>query len=253
MVALLAILVAGSMIVVYPIQNYSRNRLAEQFALNVFNELPENSILITDYWDFYAPTYYLQVVKRVRPDIAIVDKSLLRYPWYTDQLRALHPWLIENSEDIVARFAPEQRRWVNGEQFDQPALNQSYFDLLTSFVERNAAEHPPYFLMGQNCGPNDQCEEKLIAPAWSRLRVGLVERLVPEGATDVALPAEPSYMTDGITANYVGFDDPARMNSFRYVVAYSALSALYSAAGQSEAAQRMNDRAAEIDAALRGR
>jgi hypothetical protein len=251
--ALLAIFALGSIIAVYPLQNYSHNRLAEQFALNVFNELPQNSILITDYWDFYAPTYYLQIVRGVRPDIAIVDKSLLRYPWYTGQLRRLHPWLIVKSEDIVTVFAREQRRWVNGEPFDQPALNRSYFELMTSFIERNADEHPPYFLMAQPCPQNQTCEESNIAPTWSRVRVGLVEKLVPEGTIDLPLPPEPNYSTEGITTNPVGFDDAARLNSYRYLVAYSGLSALYGAAGQNEAAQRMNDRAAAIDAALRGR
>jgi hypothetical protein len=253
MIALLAIVALGSAIVVYPVQNYSRNRLAEQFALNVFNELPQNSILFTDYWDFYAPTYYLQIVKGVRPDIAIIDKSLLRYPWYTGQVRALHPWLIANSEDIVARFAPEQRRWVNGEIFNSAAINEAYVDLMTSFVERNAPDHPAYFLMAQTCPPNQQCEESQIAPTWSRVPVGLVEKLMPPGTTEVPIPAEPSYMTEGITTNPVGLDDAARINSLRYIEAYRRLAALYGTAGQNETAQRMSDRAVAVEAALRGR
>ena len=65
--AALAILFLSSLILIYPRQNYSQNRLAEQYAMNVFNELPQNSLIITDYWDFYAPTYYLQLVKASAP------------------------------------------------------------------------------------------------------------------------------------------------------------------------------------------
>ena len=54
---------------IYPRQNYSQNRLAEQFVLNVFNELPQNSILITDYWDFYAPTYYSRLRRVYGPTL----------------------------------------------------------------------------------------------------------------------------------------------------------------------------------------
>lgn len=251
--ALVAVAALGSMIVIYPKQNYSNNRLAEQFAMNVFDQLPQNSILITDYWDFYAPTYYLQLVKGVRRDLAIIDKSLLRYPWYTAQLRAIHPWLIGNSEDIVATFAPEQRRWVNGEPFNQNTLNQSYLDLMTSFVERNAAERPAFMLIAQTCPQGQQCEENSIAPTYARVPMGLIDMLVPQANTDVPLPEEPEYRTEGIDVNPVAFDDAALLNSSRYVDAYRRLAVLYSAAGEDDAAQRMRARAAQLESVITSR
>jgi hypothetical protein len=252
--ATLGILVISSTILIYPKQNYSHNRLAEQFALNVFNELPQNSLIITDYWDFYAPTYYLQLVKGVRPDLTIIDKSLLRYPWYTTQLSARHPWLIEKSQDIVNTFAPEQRKWVNGEKYDAGVLQKAYFDLLTSFVERNVADHPAYLLTGVPCQPNQQgCEENLIAPTFQRIPAGLSDRLVAQNEP-LPLPAnEPNYLTDGITTNYVAFDDSARINSARYADAYARLAALYSTRGRTEAAERMNREAVSIENALKNR
>ncbi|MBF6612325.1 MAG: DUF2723 domain-containing protein, partial [Chloroflexi bacterium] len=78
--------VAVIVVLQYPRQNLSSDYLAEQYAMNVYNSLEPNSILLTNYWDFYAPTYYLQDVKKVRPDLAIVDISLVKYPWYTEQL-----------------------------------------------------------------------------------------------------------------------------------------------------------------------
>ncbi len=251
--AVMGVAALGSIFLVYPQENFSNNRLAEQFVLNVFNELPENSIVITDYWDFYAPTYYLQIVKGVRQDVVVIDKSLLRYPWYTTQLRLRYPWLIENSNDIVASFSLEQRKWVNGEYFDSNALTKYYFDLLTSFVERNAPDHPAYMLISQPCPANQQCEESQIAPTWTRVPLGLVDKLVPQGTTNVSIPPEPTYVTDGITTNPVGLDDAARLNSVRYVDAYRRLAVLYSAAQESQAAQRMTDRAAQIEAVLQNR
>ncbi|MEO5953287.1 MAG: DUF2723 domain-containing protein [Chloroflexia bacterium] len=251
--AALAILVLSSVILIYPKQNYSQNRLAEQYAINVFNELPQNSLIITDYWDFYAPTYYLQLVKGVRSDITIVDKSLLRYPWYTTQLRTLHPWLAEKSQDIFNIYSPEQRKWVNGENYNGAVLQQSYFNLLTSFVERNIADHPAYFLMGVPCQPNQNCEENQIAPTYQRIPAGLSDRLVLQNAP-LPLPAsEPTYHTDGLTTNYVSLDDAARINSTRYADAYARLAALYNSQGQSEAAQRMNAQAVAISDALKNR
>jgi hypothetical protein len=242
-----------SAILVYPAQNYSNNRLAEQFVLNVFSEMPGKSIVITDYWDFYAPTYYLQMLREVRPDIVLIDKSLLRYPWYTSQLRQRYPWLIEKSQDIVERFSAEQRRWVNGEQYDEQVINDGYFDLLSSFVERNYPEYVPYVLWLQDCPPGAQCESNLIAQDWVRQPTGLAFRLWPPGAPSPSLPPEPDYVLRGITFDHVGFDTFARVNSEMYRQAYLRLADLYGRSGSVDAAQRMDARARELSAALQGR
>ena len=116
-VALTGVIVLGSAVMIYPKQNYSRNRLAEQFVLNVFNELPQNSILITDYWDFYAPTYYMQIEQGTRPDLALVNTNSLKYAWYVTQPTQRYPWLVERCQDILAICTPAQRKVVKGEPF----------------------------------------------------------------------------------------------------------------------------------------
>ncbi|MEP6774202.1 MAG: hypothetical protein ABJA50_01290, partial [Chloroflexota bacterium] len=188
-VALTVVIVLGSAVMIYPKQNYSRNRLAEQFVLNVFNELPQNSILITDYWDFYAPTYYMQIEQGTRPDLALVNTNSLKYAWYVTQLTQRYPWLMEKSQDILAIYTPEQRKFVNGEPFDVNTLDQSYFDLLTSFVERNAPDHSAYILPISLCPPNSpQCDNSRIAATYDRQPVGLVYRFVPPNSGDQPAP-----------------------------------------------------------------
>jgi hypothetical protein len=252
---LAALVAVVSAIITYPTQNYSNNRLAEQFAMNVFDELPENSILITDYWDFYSPTYYLQLIRNVRPDLTLIDKSLLRYPFYTQQLRQRYPWLIEKSQDIVNVFSVEQRKWVNGESFNQPLLNSSYFDLMTSFVERNQPGHPAYLLSLEECvtGVPQSCEANQIAPNWIRQPAGLTTRLLPSQPNAADLPPEPSYKLEGILTNPVALDSTAKINTSLYADAYRRLAILYSTAGQNEKAQELNNRALAIAAAVESR
>lgn len=237
----------------YPRQNHREDRLAEQFVVNVFATLPQNSILITDYWDFYAPTYYLQHVRGLRPDIAIVDKSLLRYPWYVGQLERRHPFLIENSRDLTVRFASEQRKWVNGERFDPALLDRLYLDLLTSFVDRNSATHAAFLLMLPPCegvpAPAG-CESNAIAPGYPRQTYGLTTRLLRSSDDPSALPQEPSYAVEGIVGSQVPMDEFARINSLAYARAYRRLAQLYNAAADSERADRMIARATEIEAGL---
>ncbi|MDQ5822724.1 MAG: DUF2723 domain-containing protein [Chloroflexota bacterium] len=248
-----ALLVLVCIIFQYPRQNHRDDRLAEQFVQNVFAELPQNSVLITDYWDFYAPTYYLQHVRGLRPDIAIVDKSLLRYPWYLGQLERRHPFLIENSRDLVEQFATEQRKWVNGERFDAALLDRLYLDLLTSFVDRNARTHSAYLLMLPPCDDLPapaRCESNAIAPGYTRHAHGLATRLLRVGDAATVLPTEPNYALTGILGSQVPMDEFARINSVQYARAYRRLAQLYTAANDSVTANRMLERATEIEGAL---
>ena len=239
----------------YPRQDRSEDRLAERFALNVFNTLPPNSILLTDYWDFYAPTYYLQDVQHIRRDIAIVDTSLVRYPWYTHQLEKKYPWLIARSQDIVKRYRTEQLKWVNGQPFDANLLTQLYFELLNSFVERNYDRHA-VFVLFMPCDPRIPpalCETNLVAPAYYRQPVGLVHRLLRQPPPPGQVPPEPQFDLRGITHDRVPMDEFARANAQYYVRAFQTLAQLYAANGHAEQAQRMAQRAAEVQAALETR
>lgn len=248
-----SVLVLVSIIFQYPRQNHREDRLAEQFVQNVFAELPQNSLLITDYWDFYAPTYYLQHVRGLRPDIAIVDKSLLRYPWYLGQLERRHPFLIDKSRDLVEQFATEQRKWVNGERFDAALLDRLYLDLLTSFVDRNAQTHAAFLLMLPPCDglpAPASCESNAIAPGYTRQAYGLATRLLQAGGAEAELPPEPSYALKGILSGQVPMDEFARINSVQYARAYRRLAQLYTAANDADGANRLLERATEIEEAL---
>ncbi len=250
---LLALLAISSAIIEFPRQDHSNDRLAGQFVSNVFSTLPPNSLLITDYWDFYAPTYYLQQIEQLRPDLTLVDMSLLKYPWYTGQLKKRYPWLLRNSEDILLQFSTEQRKWVNGEAYNNQLLNDSYVGLLTSFVERNTKDHPAYVLFQGDCNlvpaPNG-CMGNNIAPKYTRQPVGLANRLWPTSVGTPELPPEPNYALEGIVANKVAMDEFARQNSSLYVDAYARLASLYARAGKTDMAQRMSRKATEIQQAL---
>jgi hypothetical protein len=252
-VAALAALAVLSFVIQYPRQNHRDDRLAEQFVENVFSTLPQNSILITDYWDFYAPTYYMQQVRGLRPDIAIIDKSLLRYPWYLGQLARRYPFLVENSSDLAQQFRAEQRKWVNGEPFDPALLDQLYLSLLTSFVERNTTSHSAFLLMLPPCDSvpaTGGCESNSIAPAYPRQAYGLATRLLRPGDSPSDLPAEPTYAVRGIVGGKVPMDEFAHINSEAYARAYRRLAQLYTAANDPERASRMLERAEEIEQAL---
>ncbi len=253
--ALLVVLALVSAGLQLPRQNHSNDHLAELFALNIFNNLEKNSIIITDHWDFQSPSYYMQLVRDVRPDITIVDKSLLRYPWYLDQLGRRYPWLIANSRDIADTFRQEQRKWVNGEAFDQGLLQNSYIQLMTSFVERNISTHPAYVFFSSQCDPSlgQQNEEgNLIAQNYTRQVSGIAYRLWPQPPPADALPPEPKFDLRGYIGDETPLDDFARVNAGCYATAYALTAQAYAGAKSATKAQELAAKASELRQVIAG-
>jgi hypothetical protein len=239
----------------YPRQNHSNDRLAELSVVNAFRYMEPNSIVLTDHWDFFfSPGYYLQQVRSMRPDVTVIDKSLVKYPWYLGQLEQLYPWLVANSRDLVEAFRVEQRKFVNGEPYDPNRINTLYLDLLTSFVERNADEHPVYIYF-RACPanmPQELCENNQIAPSFRRAPSGLALRLwreLPAGT----LPPDPVFDLSGYTTNRTPLDEFAIANAGLYLDAYRNAARQYSLARREDKSQEMFMRAQELELALLGR
>ncbi|MEO0087895.1 MAG: DUF2723 domain-containing protein, partial [candidate division WOR-3 bacterium] len=58
----------------YPQNNKRDFYLAYDFTYNVLNSLPKNSLILTDWWDFYSPSLYFRYLKNFRKDLIIIDK-----------------------------------------------------------------------------------------------------------------------------------------------------------------------------------
>jgi len=248
---LLAIATLGAIVVQYPQQDRSRDYMAAAFVRNTFSGLPDNSILITDYWDFYAPTYYLQHVKGERPDISVIDMSLLVYPWYAEQLRQYDPELLSKSEDLLSRYASEQSKWIEGQQYNESLLTSLYSELLTSFVERNP-QRRAYVLFSAPCNESQApqgCAGNQVAPAFGRLPSGLALELVkPEDRS--VLPAFPEYDLRGITSERIHLDDAACLVARYYGSTYERLSRLYNSVSLQEQASKATEKTNAITAVL---
>lgn len=254
---LLAAVALVSAVLQFPRQNHSNDHLAELFVKNAFSGFEKDAIVLTDHWDFYSPAYYLQVVEGYRPDVVIIDKSTLRYPFYLGQLEERYPWLVANSKDIVDPFRVEQRKWVNGEDYNQPLLNQLYLNLLTSFVERNYDKHPTYTFFTSSCDAGAAretgAENNQIAPKYTRQPAGMAFRLWREPPPSTALPPEPQFDLRGYTYDKAPLDDFSRYNTTFYTCGYGATADAYARANQTDKANALASKAAELRTALTGR
>ncbi|HEX6334258.1 MAG TPA: DUF2723 domain-containing protein, partial [Flavisolibacter sp.] len=82
----------------------SKKYLAPDLARNYLNSCPPNAILFTFGDNDTYPLWYAQEVENVRPDIRIVNTSLLGIDWYVNQLR----YRVNQSDPIDVIWTEDQ-------------------------------------------------------------------------------------------------------------------------------------------------
>ncbi len=89
----------------------SRNTLAEHLTRDTLESLPPRAVLFSALWEYVlSPSYYLQSVAGVRPDVTVISPDLTRWPWYLDELRRRDPQLVAASGAAFAADRAELER-----------------------------------------------------------------------------------------------------------------------------------------------
>ncbi len=103
--------------------------LARDSARNYLESCAPNAILFTFGDNDTYPLWYIQEVEKVRPDIRIINTSLLGIDWYINQLR----YKVNKSDSMDVIWSPRQIMGTNRQYIQYaPAPNipqDSYFDL----------------------------------------------------------------------------------------------------------------------------
>ncbi len=116
----------------------SKNYYIEEFTMNVFNNAEPNSIIISSQWDFWvSASWYFNYVKKIRPDLVIIDKELLRRSWYLAFLERNYPEVYNNSKAEIERFMPELYKFEHNIPYDQKTIVKLFEEMVTSFVKNN--------------------------------------------------------------------------------------------------------------------
>ncbi|MSS72298.1 MAG: DUF2723 domain-containing protein [Candidatus Latescibacteria bacterium] len=111
---------AGAVMFVLPavttVKNYhdhdrTGNFLAHDYAYNILQTCDRDAILFTNGDNDTYPLWFMQYVKGVRPDVRVVNLSLIKTSWYVRQLRDLEPKVPINLSDEYIETQLQARVW----------------------------------------------------------------------------------------------------------------------------------------------
>jgi hypothetical protein len=96
-----------------PFCDLSDNRLAWDLGLETLIDLPPGAVIVMDgvNWDFVLRG--MQFVANLRPDIAIVNRSLLPAQWYQQQCRRRYPAIFATTVFPVSTKSAEVIAWAD--------------------------------------------------------------------------------------------------------------------------------------------
>jgi hypothetical protein len=103
----------------------SKKTLAPDIARDYLNSCPQNAILFTFGDNDTYPLWYAQEVENVRPDIRIINTSLLGIDWYVNQLR----YKVNESAPIDVIWTPDQIRGLGYVNFEAQGDQAKSYDL----------------------------------------------------------------------------------------------------------------------------
>jgi len=112
----------------------SQKLLAPDIAKDYLNSCPKNAVLFTYGDNDTYPLWYAQEVEGIRPDIRIINTSLLGIDWYVNQLR----YKINESDPINVIWTEDQIRGVGYVRVNRQDVrdNQSLLSIMTEISKK---------------------------------------------------------------------------------------------------------------------
>jgi tetratricopeptide (TPR) repeat protein len=150
----------------------SRNRLAYAIAGNVLESAAPNAVILVDNWDIYSPCLYLMQEDRLRPDVILIDKELLRRSWYLDYLERRYPELYLSCRERIETFKTQLYPFEHSQPYDHHAIQQEFIAMINALLLTNYYDNPPYLTQNKPIG-----DYAGIAPDHQRIPEGLLYRL----------------------------------------------------------------------------
>ena len=142
-------------------------------------------------WDFWvSASFYFQYVYNYRPDVAVIDKELMRKSWYLKHLKDHYPDIYERSKKEFETYKAELLKFEKyTDNYTKPkteadkqnlmAIQSAFLNLLNSIVAKNYDDHSFYTTF--------EIEEEKIekfAKDYSRIPEGMLFKLTKSTVFD---------------------------------------------------------------------
>ena len=125
----------------YVLNDRHDNYVAYYYGWNLINFLEEDSLLITNGDNDTFPLWYLQQVEGLRPDVDVVNLSLIQINWYIKQLKEAGVPMSFTVEEIE-RMHPY---WTRDPETGEPKLVSLRDIAIPEIIRANNWERPIYF------------------------------------------------------------------------------------------------------------
>jgi len=169
----------------------SKNYFVDDYTNNVFKSADKNAIIMSTQWDFWiSSSIYQQFVRNIRPDIAVIDKELLRKSWYFEYLKKHYPDICEKSKVEIDAYLTELLKFEkNTARYTSPKseadrqdlmkIQTTFLALLNSFIDKNYPERTFYTTL-----EIEQDKNEKFGKDYSRVPQGLLFRYTREKGFD---------------------------------------------------------------------
>lgn len=209
-VSLVAIFLAAQIYLNYDKVNQKDNLAVKDYASHALITADQHAIIFTYQWDFFiSASYYFQYVEKMRTDVKVIDKELLRRSWYYRQLGSFMPDIMEKIKSERDTFLRLLKPFEQDLPFDPQPLELAYRNLMLRLIETNLNNRPIY--IGAELAEGELKRGELLMPEGVVLIPDLFFYRITKGnkyipASDlpvepIRFPSQKTYYTNFIYQN----------------------------------------------------
>ncbi|HBC47805.1 MAG TPA: hypothetical protein DCZ43_12225 [candidate division Zixibacteria bacterium] len=125
-------------------QNKSGKTAARQGVYDYGASMETGGLALVENWDFYSPWLYLRFAENYRPDLVLIDKELMRRPWYIDFIKRNFNDVYERSKPEFEEFRGYVELFERDKSYDAVAIDKAYYDMLHAVINNESKLRPVY-------------------------------------------------------------------------------------------------------------
>ncbi|MFN3872207.1 MAG: DUF2723 domain-containing protein [Ignavibacterium sp.] len=152
----------------FPEVNQSKTVVYENYTKALLNSVSDNAMILSYQWDYFiSASYYFQFVENFKPEVAIVDKELLRRSWYFNQLERNYPGLLTGIQTEINLFLEALKPFERKENYNSALLENLYRRIISNMISTNFDKREIY--IGPEIFDNEMQRGEVTLPEGFKL------------------------------------------------------------------------------------